>query len=550
VFLSLAGQGYHDYRNDHPSNGRAAGRNGMVAAPHRRKEETAEVTPLERAAAAVRRWRENPLAFVYEELKFEPDPWQEDFFRVLPSQNPKEKQVALKACTGPGKSACLAGANLWFMGCFGGLHDHPRGFIISVDEANLRSTIWAELAKWQSHSEYMKKAFTWNATKFHSNEHPATWWLEARTWAKKADKEAQGRALSGLHGPFVMMTLDEAGDIPVPILRSAQQIFSSQHRWAKVLVGGNPTSLEGVLYHVCVAEAHRTYVISITADPDSPLRAKRTDLENAREQIRLYGRNNPWVMATILGEFPPASINALLGIEDIETAMRRMPRVEQFDWAQKRLGIDCARFGDDRTTICPRQGPAWRKPVALRGVRTSVIAARIISAVNKWEPRAPHEVLILIDQTGGWGQGTVDQLIVAGYSPIDLVYSTPDPEAQYYNIRTGMHFRMAKHIRESAGIPDIAETKDLRAELTALTYTLREGKLMVEPKEFVKMKLGRSPDLADGYAQTYALPDMPRQSAQHLLGQQKARTDFDPYAEQQPVAARGRQGFDNYDDAI
>jgi len=54
----------------------------------------------------------------------------------------------------------------------------------------------------------------------------------------------------------------------------------------------------------------------------------------------------------VLGEFPPTSINALLGVEE---AMPRHLRIDQYDWAQKRLGVDVVRFGDDRTVIFPRQ---------------------------------------------------------------------------------------------------------------------------------------------------------------------------------------------------
>jgi phage terminase large subunit len=504
---------------------------------------------LKAAASRVRTWRETPRTFFYDELKFDFDAWQEEFIEKLPSQDPKEKQIALKACTGPGKSAVLAGANLWFVAVFGGKTgtEHPQGVVTSIDQSNLKSGIWKEIAAWRSHSEYLQAAYELTSTRLFAREFPETWFVEARTWAKKADPEAQGRAMSGIHGPFLMATLDESGDMPAPILRVAQQIFSSQHRWAKVLTAGNPTSLEGALYHICVTEAHRTYVISITADPDDPKRAKRTDIENAREQIRVYGRTNPWVMATILGQFPPSSINALLGIEDVEAAMRRHARPDAYDWAEKRLGVDCARFGDDRTTICPRQGIAWFKPVELRGVRTSVIAARIITGANKWEPRDPTSIRVLIDQTGGWGQGTVDQLDVAGYAPMDLVYSTPSPDPKYYNLRSYMHFTMADHVRSSAVIPDLPETKTLRAELTAALYTLREGKLWVIDKAIIKQKLGYSPDLADGYAQTYAIPDMPKMSRLAQAQARRAKTEFDPHREEE---TRAKTEFDPYRETI
>ena len=78
-------------------------------------------------------------------------------------------------------------------------------------------------------------------------------------------------ALSGLHAPYVMVTLDESGDIPVPILRSGEQILSSKFKWAKVLQGGNPTSLEGALYHAAVVAAgvSPADVTAISADGTS-----------------------------------------------------------------------------------------------------------------------------------------------------------------------------------------------------------------------------------------------------------------------------------------
>src|SRR3990167_9457167 len=147
----------------------------------------------------VRRWRENPLAFAFEECGFTADAWQEDFLRKLPSQDPKEKRISLQACTGPGKTAALAVANLWFIGCHGGKGEHPKGFCVSITEDSLRGNFWPELSVWQQRSEYLKRAFRWTATRFSSVDHPESWFLEALTWPKKADPKQQGRVLSGRH---------------------------------------------------------------------------------------------------------------------------------------------------------------------------------------------------------------------------------------------------------------------------------------------------------------------------------------------------------------
>lgn len=476
------------------------------------------------AADTIRRWRENPCAFAFEELKFVPDKWQEDVFKVFPSQDQDKLRISLQACTGPGKTAVLAILNLNFQSCYGGKGEHPKGFCVSVTQDNLRSNLWPELSVWQQRSEYLKTAFTWSKERFFSNDHTESWFIEARTWSKKADKEAQGRTLSGLHAPYVMVTIDEAGDIPVPILRSGEQIFSSQYKWAKLLMAGNPTSMEGCLYHAATKARTQWHIVKITGDPDDPHRSPRVNLENAKKQIELYGRDNPWIMSTILGIFPPASINALLSLEDVETAMKRVLEPHMYEWSQKRIGVDVARFGNDRSVLFPRQGlRCFMPPPPMRNMRTTEIAARCAAGVNKWGTK--ESVLLLVDDTGNWGHGVIDNLFTAGYSPFPVIYHGAAIDSRYFNKTAEMHFAMAEAIKSGAQLPNVP---DLVGELTSRTYTFVNGKLALEPKEIAKARLGRSPDFSDALANTYALPDMPADLPQWITQTSTATHDWDP----------------------
>lgn len=478
---------------------------------------------LERIGARIRGWRENPAAFAYDELKFEAgDPWQQQVFDVFPSQDPDKLRISLQACTGPGKTAILAVLNLHFISCYGSKGEHPQGLCTSITEDNLTGNLWPALSKWQERSEYLKLKFRWTATRFSSVDHPATWFLEARNWSKRADPEALGRTLSGLHAKDVMVTLDESGDIPVPVLRSGEQIFSSTYRWAKLLQGGNPTSLEGALHHAAVQARHLWFVVRVTSDPDDPNRSRRVNIENAREQIRLYGRDNPWVKATILGQFPDASINALLGVEEVEAAMGRHLRTDEYDWAQKRLGVDVARFGDDRTVIFPRQGLASFRPVIMRNARTTDIAARVAMAHAKWGAEQ-----VFVDDTGHWGHGVIDNLLAAGIPSIPLVYHAKALNPRYKNRRAEFWLEGAKWVKNGGALPNIPE---LVAELVTPTYTFANGVFVLEEKDQIKKRLGRSPDLADALFQTFAIPDMPGQMLQQLQGRAHVAHDADPYA--------------------
>jgi phage terminase large subunit len=476
-------------------------------------------------------WRENPRAFAYEELHFEAgDPWQDEVLRVFPSQDPDKLRISMQACTGPGKTAIEAVCNLNFISCYGTKTEHPQGLCTSITEDNLNANLWKELAVWQARSEYLRAAFKWTATRFSSVDHPETWFLEARTWSKRADPETMGRALSGLHAPFVMVTLDESGDMPVPILRSGEQIFSSRYRWAKLLQGGNPTSLDGALHHAASIARHLWYIVRVSGDPDDPYCAKRVNRENNREQIAMYGRENPWVKATILGLFPPASINALLGVDDVELAMKRHLRDEDYSWAQKRLGVDVARYGGDRTVFFPRQGLAAFRPRIERWPLNSAVSVQIANAAMAYHTRWGCEQTFM-DSTGGWAAGARDIMVSQGYAPIDVDFSSTDTnDRRYYNCRSEIHFTAAQWVQGGGALPPIPE---LVAEATATTYTFYKGKMLVEDKDQVKKKLGRSPDLWDAFVTTFRLVEMPSAAAAAGIrgGQPQVKSDWDPYAE-------------------
>lgn len=433
----------------------------------------------------------------------------------------------MKACTGPGKSAVLAWIGWHRLVCFAGYGSHPKGAALSGEgRDNLKDNLWAELSKWQQRSEFLKAAFTWNQERIASRDHPETWFLSARSYAKDADAESIGRSLSGLHSEFPFILLDEIGAMPLTVGQKATQIFTGGVVDGLIAAAGNPTSTTGLLYHVCVHEAAQWQIVTITADPDDPKRTPRVDIEHAREQIALYSRSNPWVMATILGEFPEQGFNTLLSVDEVEKAMSRRAEGDAVTGAQKRLGVDCARFGDDRTVIFPRQGLLAFKPVEMRNARTQDIAARVIMAKAKWGSE-----LEFVDGTGGYGAGVVDSMIQAGHSPMEIQFSGKAIDSRYYNKRSEMWFEMADWIKGNGALPKMPE---LIRELTAPTYTFQNGKFLLEPKDQIKSRLGYSPDLADALCLTFALPEMPSSTNQFGVANRtakKALSDWDPFTD-------------------
>ena len=472
----------------------------------------------------IARWRGDPVAFVRDAFGVEPDRWQVKALVTIAHGG--RVRLALKACAGPGKTAVLAWAGWWFLLCHGGGDpaDHPNGLAISCDRDNLRDGLWKELARWRSVCPLLESLFEWTKERVFARDHPSTWFLSARSYAKSADPETVGRTLSGLHGRNIFYLVDESGDMPVQLLRSAEQGLTDCE-CGLVLTAGNTTSTSGLLYHAATRSRDEWEVISITADPDDPDRTPRVDAEWARQQIQQWGRDNPWVMAYILGQFPPGSINSLLSVDEVEAAMQRHYKADDFEWSQKRIGIDVARFGDDRTVLFPRQGLAAMRPVILRHQRTTDIAARVMQAHEKWSPE-----MLLVDDTGHWGHGVIDNLIAAGLDPVGIQFHGPALQPQYRNRRSEMWFEMADWIKRGGAIPCIPE---LVKELTAPTYFLSMGKMQLEDKDMIKKRIGCSPDLADALALTFAIPDMPASiGVEHVSGYRPghALSNWDPFA--------------------
>ncbi len=496
---------------------------------------------LAEAAAKIRAWKADPIKFVRDNFQAEPDPWQVEALRHLarPTVGPDaaKPRLSLQACVGPGKTSYLAWAGWYAMSCQGARGQHPKGAAVGITQDNLKDNLWAELAKWRERSPYLKSAFEWTKERVFARDHAETWFLSARSWSKKANADEQGRTLSGLHSEYVIVLIDESGEIPVPVAKAGDQALSNC-KWGRIIQAGNPTSHDGLLYAAATKLRALWDVIRITGDPDDPaawVHSPRVGLapaEWARAQLATYGRDNPWVMSSILGLFPPSSINSLLGPDEVADAQRRFIRPEQYEFAQKRLGIDVARFGGDRTVLAPRQGMVAFQMAEMRGARTHDIAGRVAMAKANWGSE-----MECVDDTGGYGAGVIDALLQAGQSPIPVNFSSRAIDPRYFNKRSEMWFEMANWVKRGGALPPDPE---LAAELTAPTYTFQAGKFRLEEKEQIKARLGFSPDKADALALTFAYPEMPASEVINsrlpgALGRQAhAASEWDPYDQSRP----------------
>jgi hypothetical protein len=464
------------------------------------------------SAAVLDKWKRDPVSFVREVFGIEPDNWQCDVLAAFAKTN----RVALQSSKGTGKTALLS----WCAWNFLLTRPHPKIVATSISYDNLADGLWTEMAKWLNVSPLLKTQFEWTKTRIFNRDYPETWFMSARTWSRSGDSSSQADSLAGIHADYVLFVLDEVGGIPDGVMAAAEAGLASGIE-TKIIMAGNPTHLEGPLYRAATNERHLWHVTEITSDPDNPKRSTRVSLQWAIEQRDKYGADSPWYIVNVLGRFPPSSINSLLGPHEVSMAMQRAYHEKDYMWAQKRLGVDVARFGVDRTVIFPRQGLRAFKPVIMQGARTQEIAARVMSAKNKWGSE-----IEFVDGTGGYGSGVVDQMLQAGGSPLEIHFSGKANDPAYFNKRSEMWFKMADWIKRGGWIPNMPE---LQRELTAPQYTFQNGKFQLESKDLIKERLGFSPDLADALCLTFAIDEAPGSFDQMIMNKTpRLKSEYDP----------------------
>ncbi len=465
---------------------------------------------------ALARWRWHPAQMVRDLFGVEPDPWQVEILEAFPHNT----QLAMLAAKGPGKTCVLA----WLCWNFLLTRPYPNIGATSITGQNLADGLWKEMAKWQAASPLLKTRFTWTQKRIFANEAPETWFMSAKPYSRDANPEQQAQTLAGFHADYILFMVDESGGMADAVMATAEATLSSCVE-GHIVQAGNPTHLEGPLYRAATVgrkeNGGRWWVTSITGDPDDPKRAPRIAIDWARDQIKAYGRDNPWVLVNVFGRFPPSSLNALIGPDEVEAAMNRAWKPEDIRSSPKILGVDVARFGDDASCIVKRQGLQAFIPRHARNL-DSLQGATVTA--TEWDGFGADACFI--DATGGYGAGWIDQLRQLGRAPIGVQFAGQATNSQrYFNKRAEMYFDMVAWIKDGGAL---WRSDRLKQALTQTTYTFKGDRLILESKDDIKAKLGFSPDEADALAMTFAAPVLSQQTAQRPGRHQ---VDYDPFAD-------------------
>jgi hypothetical protein len=459
-----------------------------------------------------------------------PDDWQTEVLAYIRDNLGlgRPLRIAVAGGVGPGKSALMAWIVDW------GMTTMPdcRCRITANTGPQITTATWPEITKWRRLSLW-SEWFESGDRRIRSIDppHRDSWRCDAITWDKN-----RSEAFAGFHnsGRRIIYGFDEASAIEDPIFTASEGILSGADDTEIIWVClGNPTRNNTRFRTFFAGGSNHQLWKSWHIDTRTTRMSNKTQIA---EWIATYGLDSDYVRVRVLSQFPHVSSTQFISTELVNEASDLTMEASGTIYDPLIVGVDVARFGDDKSVIRFRRGPDARSipPLKFRGIDSMQLAARIAEVNEKYKPSA-----IFIDQ-GGVGAGVVDRCRYLSL-PVTGVDFGASPDRLQIGQQGAIGFatkraEMWGSMREWLHGGIIDNDLELKADLPAVEYGYKmlNGKdvIILEKKEDMKKRGLSSPDDGDALALTFAYPvgssDHSYQfvpSAKHEDGH-----DYNPYA--------------------
>ena len=479
-----------------------------------------------------RLFRIHPNKFARHVLGVEPWTKQSEILNAVANH----RKVAVRSCNGAGKTFTAAIATLWWLMSY----DNAIVITTAPSERQVKELLWREIRMlYMPHREAIGGKLTRTRLDFAPNRY-------AYGFSTNTEDKFQG-----FHSGNILVIVDEASGVDEFIYYAVSGILTTQN--AKLLMIGNPHGLAGTFYdafHKSRKQFHTVHISAfdtpafteagITAeniadleypdpvdDPDV-IPAENTvipadahvipadagtqgktnhansripyGLSTPRWALRLFNSHGPQssvYQTRVAGQFPSQANDTLIPLRDVEAAVKR-PHIVQPD-DKPIVGLDVARFGDDKTVIIVRKGTRVLRIEELRKSDLVNTTGRVITVADEFKARD-----IMIDEVG-IGAGVLDTLkqdrkfITTGING----GSRADDPNKYGNLRAQLFDGLRQRFAD--GDISIPNDPELISQLAALTYRYNaRGQLLLESKEMIKGHGRQSPDKADALAYAFA----------------------------------------------
>lgn len=332
-------------------------------------------------------------------------------------------------------------------------------------------------------------------------------------------------AITGYHDPHgVLAIMTEAQDVPDFAYEGLLACTTGAED--RILAVGNPTNLSGQFYKAATKGHWNSIRIDARDHPNVvqgeeviPGAVTRQFINRIKAE---YGEDSAMYRMRVLGEFALASGDRLipdptwverahaltLELADYQDAHLPHPTRElRLEGHTLVIGVDVARFGEDRSCLVFRRGPLVEEIVDLPfQTRTTETTGHIIRELKARGLSKDGNYVLVVDEIGVGG-GVLDELHEQGYPAYGCNFSgsPPGPAVEeFLNLRAWVYWQIRKKLE--AGHLALPENGRLQEDLYAQKWSVTSaGKVKMVKKNEIRRELGRSPDYSDALALTYGL---------------------------------------------
>jgi phage terminase large subunit len=441
-----------------------------------------------RARKAVARYRRDPVAFAAEVLGVELWSRQAEIAQSVADH----RRTAVRSGHKIGKSTDDVVLAYWW------LMTRPRSRVVLLTSSAefLKNNLWKEAQRIYREAPYpLGPELALD---------PATGWRlpDGRQMIGMAPRHNE--SVGGLGGPNQLFIVDEPTAVSPALFPAIEGAMAAEG--CKLVMTGNPLLTSGPFFDAFHSDRDRWHCLHVSSLEAVAAGVLGLATQEWVDEMRAkHGADSPIYAARVLGEFPRQQSNAVVALADVEACMARYRATQGGQVGTKgplEAGLDVARFGDDSSVLVLRRGSRVIRVTEWSHADSVNLAGLVVTEIGK--VASPTETTKLRVDVTGVGGGVVDQLWRLAKAnridmqPVNFSWRARDRK-QFANARAELWWALANWLREPTS--ELPRNERLTTELVAPTYMFNQrGQIMVEAKDAIKRRIGRSPDLAEALA--------------------------------------------------
>lgn len=380
-----------------------------------------------------------------------------------------------------GKSTILAMVIIRFMFC----HKDSKVPCTAPTQSQMYDVLWGELnTRIKKLPDGVREQFQRTSDYIRMSDNPSQWFARAAT-GKKENTEA----LAWLHADDMLLVVDEASWVPDEVFNSSKGALTSPN--TIFIMISNPTRLSGYFYrsHNELSWSFKTLRFNSEESPivdqafvDEIILENWIDSDQYRIRVK-------WMFPMDTGMTDDWYVK-LVNLDEVEF-------VPSAPFRPNVMGVDPAGQGKDQTIVVARDS-FYAKILSRQQTSTDLSVAELIAS-NASSYDIPIENIVY---DNFWVGANVGMELSNLGRPIwlNVGHKAQNPNI-FENIRAEIFRRVRERLKKWWVL---IGNKDQWKDLSMIEYKRGlNGKIKIMPKDEMRKKFGKSPDVADALAMSF-----------------------------------------------